>query len=279
MRFILLIIVLCSFILASCNINSYSVKAKLNEFKETSIKTKAEVPDDFIPRDVTIVSAGDSLTQGVGDSTKQGGYVPYLQKLLEKDKGIREAHFYNFGVKGNRSDQLLNKLETSKVKTAVKEADIVIVTIGGNDVMKVVRENFTSLQLKTFEKQKKIYEKNLKELLTKVREDNLNGTIVLVGLYNPFITWFADIDEINKLVKNWNQASQKILAQFDNTYFVEVDDVFREGGENLLYTDYFHPNDKGYELIARRVYDTLAEEAIKTLYTQGYTAGNEENEH
>lgn len=279
MKFIFPIIVLSTFILASCNSNSFPVKAKLNEYKETSIKTKAEVPNDFIPRDVTIVSAGDSLTQGVGDSTKQGGYVFYLQKLLEKDKGIREANFYNFGVKGNRSDQLLNKLETSKVKAAVKEADIVIVTIGGNDVMKVVRKNFTSLKLKAFEKQKKIYEKNLEELLTKVREDNPNGTILLVGLYNPFITWFTDIDEINMIINDWNQASQEILTQFENTYFVEVDDIFREGGESLLYNDYFHPNDKGYELIAGRIYDTLGAKALNKLSTKVYTAGNEENEH
>lgn len=230
--------------------------------------TKAEVPADFFPKDVTIVSVGDSLTQGVGDSTKQGGYIPYLQKLLEEDKGIKEAHFSNFGVKGNRSDQLIKKLETNKVEAAVKEADIIIVTIGGNDVIKVVRENFASLNLKAFDEQKKVYERNLKEALTKVRKDNPNGIIVLVGLYNPFITWFADIGEINMIIDDWNQASQRILAQYKDTYFVEVDDIFREGGENLLYTDYFHPNDKGYELMAGRIYDTLSTGALTKLAAQ-----------
>ena len=28
---------------------------------------------------------GDSLTQGVGDSTEHGGYLPYLQKQLETE--------------------------------------------------------------------------------------------------------------------------------------------------------------------------------------------------
>lgn len=74
---------------------------------------------------------------------------------LEKDKSVQDAVFYNFGVKGNRSDQLLKKLETDEVKDVVKNADAVIITIGGNDVMKVVRDNFSNLKLRAFAKEKK----------------------------------------------------------------------------------------------------------------------------
>ena len=34
---------------------------------------------------VTYVAIGDSLTQGVGDSSKQGGFVPVLSQALELD--------------------------------------------------------------------------------------------------------------------------------------------------------------------------------------------------
>ncbi|KAB2338949.1 SGNH/GDSL hydrolase family protein [Cytobacillus depressus] len=256
--------------LSSTNIGHF------NQAKQTALTTKTEPPEDFIPHDITIVSAGDSLTEGVGDSTNSGGYIPYLKEKLEDNRGISSAHFFNFGVKGNRSDQLLTRLNSSKIKTAVREADMVIVTIGGNDMMQVVRENFSNLKFRAFHKQKQKYIENLEEVINKLRKDNPDGIIVLVGLYNPFLKWFANISELNVIIDEWNKTSKKTLAKYPNTYFVEIDDLFQKNSEELLYTDYFHPNDKGYELIANRVYETLKEGALNKITERFYTVGNGE---
>jgi lysophospholipase L1-like esterase len=276
MRKIVPIFLISLVVLAACDSNSI-IKEKLNQHKEVALMIKEQVPEEFIPQDVKVVSIGDSLTQGVGDSTNRGGYVPYLEKLLEEDKSINDALFDNFGIKGNRSDQLLKKLASSDVRDAVKEADYVIVTIGGNDVMKVVRENLSNLNLKAFNKQRKIYEKNLKNVLTAVRNDNPNSKIILVGLYNPFFKWFADIREINEIIGEWNLASQDVLMNYPNTYFVEIADLFYEEGDNLLHTDYFHPNDKGYELIANRIFAIINKEVLEKDLAVPHTAENKEN--
>lgn len=277
MRKIVSIMVLSTLVLISCSNHSSTYQVNVNDDKQMVLSIKKELPPEFFPKELNIVSVGDSLTEGIGDSTNRGGYVPYLKELLEMDKGIKDATFNNFGVKGNRSDQLLKKLGTSEVKNAIKEADIVIVTIGGNDVMKVVRENFTNLNLTAFNKQMKVYEKNLQNVLNKIREENQNSIIVLVGLYNPFNSWFANINEFNEIIDDWNSSSKKILAQYPETYFVEVNDIFLEGGEKLLYSDYFHPNDKGYELIADRVNDTLTNDVLNQPTIHAYRAENEEN--
>ncbi|WP_057764054.1 SGNH/GDSL hydrolase family protein [Cytobacillus praedii] len=272
MKKIVPFILLSILFLASCNPHSI-IKEKLNQHKEVGLMIKEKVPEEFIPQDVKIVSVGDSLTQGVGDSTKRGGYVPYLKELLEKDKSINNALFNNFGIKGNRSDQLLKKLASNEVRDAVKDADYVIVTIGGNDVMKVVRENFSSLNLKAFTQQRKVYEKNLKEVLTAIRKDNPNSKVILVGLYNPFFKWFADIQEINEIIGEWNQVSQDVLMKYPNTYFVEIADLFYDEGENLLHTDYFHPNDQGYKLIANRIFEKINEEVLEKASTENKENG------
>lgn len=277
MRFKLLIFILSIFILASCNIQSSTNLAKLNQAKQTALTAKNELPEDFIPHDITIVSAGDSLTEGVGDSTNRGGYIPYLKDKLEHNKGINEAHFYNFGVKGNRSDQLLSRLDSKKVESAIGKANMVIVTIGGNDMMKVVREHFSQLNFQAFEKQRLIYRENLDEVVSKIRDENPDSMVVLVGLYNPFLNWFANINEMDQIVDEWNKTSKEILGKYPNTYFVEIDDIFQEKAEELLYTDYFHPNDKGYKLIADRVYATLEAEALNEISKKLYTVGNGEN--
>src|SRR5690606_38215652 len=72
-------------LLSSC---STQANDHLPERNEPSRKMKEEIPVDFFPQVYKIVAIGDSLTQGVGDSTKRGGYIPYLQEYLEAEKGI-----------------------------------------------------------------------------------------------------------------------------------------------------------------------------------------------
>lgn len=271
------LIFLSMLLLVSCGFNT-PAKNRVHPTKKTGLAVKEQVPYEFLPRDLTIVAAGDSLTQGVGDSTGQGGYLPYLEKLLEQKKSVSDANFYNFGVRGNRSGQLLKKLRTDEVTKAIKKADVVILTIGGNDVMKVVRENFSNLNVKAFAQQKIIYEKNLIEVLNTIRRDNPNIKIVLIGLYNPFLKWFSEIREISEILDDWNHSSQAILAEYPGTYFVEIDDIFQQTQENLLFTDYFHPNDRGYELIAGRVHESLTEEVLKQLPYKVETARNGESQ-
>ena len=165
----------------------------------------------FIPQDLTLVALGDSLTEGVGDRTESGGYIPYLQSLLEGEEEINKTTFSIFGVAGSRSDQLLKSVQTEEVKTAVQEADLVIVTIGGNDMMKVVQENITSLNKVDFEEQKGLFEENLNSMIRTIRQENADSYIVLVGLYNPLYQWFPEIKEMNEVVNEWNEGSQKVL--------------------------------------------------------------------
>jgi lysophospholipase L1-like esterase len=261
-------------LLSSCN---HLSNQQLLPKKRMSIEAFKPIPENFKPRKLTVVSAGDSLTEGVGDSTGQGGYLPYLKKTLEKDEAISQVDFYNFGVKGNRTTQLLKRLQSNEVRKAVQKADIVIITIGGNDMMKVVKENISNLQVSAFNKEKKIYIQHLTQIFDAIHQDNPEVSIVLVGLYNPFMKWFADVDELNEIVADWNKSSQRVIANYDHSYFVDIEDIFDHSNENLFYTDNFHPNDKGYERIALRLQDSLGERTIPNLEKRSLTASKEEN--
>ena len=263
----------------SLTIGSWLFFTKKGEFyleNETVQTMQEQEMPPFIPQDLTLVALGDSLTEGVGDSTESGGYIPYLQSLLEGEEEINKTTFSNFGVAGSGSDQLLKSVQTEEVKTAVQEADLVIVTIGGNDMMKVVQENLTSLNKVDFEEQKGLFEKNINSMIKTIRQENVDSYIVLVGLYNPFNQWFPEIKEMNEVVNEWNEGSQKVLFQYSNTHFVDIMKVFENAEENVLYTDYFHPNNKGYELIAQEVYLELAGNNLKQLVEQKYYVQQEE---
>jgi lysophospholipase L1-like esterase len=252
MAFFMLAFVL---LLAGCSMED----AAEHVSRQVSLWDKETPGEDFIPKNLKIVSIGDSLTQGVGDSTKSGGYVPYLEDHLESMEGINNAQFHNYGVRGNRTDQLLKRLKDDKVKKSIKESDIVMITIGGNDVMKIFRENLSHLSLEDFQEERGLYQERLSEIMKTIKSYNPDAGIVLVGLYNPFNTWFSEIDEVNQIISNWNSASEQVLSSFDKTLFIKIDDLFIDSGDTLLYEDYFHPNDEGYKLIADRMFETLSQ--------------------
>ncbi|TYS19144.1 SGNH/GDSL hydrolase family protein [Rossellomorea vietnamensis] len=242
-----------------------------------SLLQKEQPPADFIPKDIKIVSIGDSLTQGVGDSTKSGGYVPFLQSDLERLDSIKTAEFTNYGVRGNRTDQLLKRLKSEEVSSAISDSDLVFITIGGNDVMKVFKENLYDLNLAVFNKEMVNYADRLREILTLIRQYNPDGGIVLVGIYNPFNTWFSEIKEVDEIILNWNLLSEEVLAEYDRTAFVKINEIFIEGQDSLLFEgDYFHPNDDGYELMAERMFEELTErETLAELTQSEFIVGEE----
>ncbi len=263
-------------VLFLCSCNRFDQWA-LHPEKKTAAQAFAQVPADFVPRKLTVLSAGDSLTQGVGDSSNKGGYLPYLETMLEKEKGIKEVDFYNYGVKGNRTTQLLKRLKTPEMKEAVQKADLVILTIGGNDIMKVMKDNIENLQLSTFTTEKESYQTHLTQIIEEIVQLNPHSSIVLVGLYNPFSKWFSEIKELDEIVADRNKAGQAVIANYPNAYFVRIEDMFLNANENLLYTDNFHPNDKGYELIAHRLNQTLEEQILPELDKTPYMVNTEEN--
>lgn len=259
----------CKSLIHQNNVNQVSQKV-------LAVVEKEEIPEYFIPRDIKIVSIGDSLTEGVGGSANKGGYLPYLKEKLEKEKGIQSAELLNFGVRGNRSSQLLDRLGKKEIAEAVSLADLLIITIGGNDMMKVVSENFSSLKVEDFEQESEHYRRNLNEIVMKVRELNPSSAIVLVGLYNPFTYWLSDIKEINKVISEWNLTSQHVLSQYEQTYYVEIANLFEENIDGLLYKDQFHPNDKGYQLLADVLFRKLDEQVLISLPEKYYTINKEE---
>ncbi|MFK2824137.1 SGNH/GDSL hydrolase family protein [Bacillus sp. B190/17] len=234
--------------------------------------------EEVIPKNLDIVSIGDSLTQGVGDSTDSGGYIPYLQQQLEQLSEVKGAHFVNYGVKGNRTDQLLKRLDQQDVKQSIKEADFVIITIGGNDIMKVFKDNFTKLSIGEFDHQRQSYEGRLHEIIQTVRKQNSQAGIVFIGLYNPFMKLFADVKEVETIVNDWNETSKTVVEQYDKACFVAVEDLFRNTEENLFYKDQFHPNDRGYELMANRIFETINGKKLEELTNKKIIYANGESE-
>lgn len=241
---------------------------------------------------IRLVALGDSLTEGVGDSTNAGGFVPLLSQELTDKYQLNAVQTDNYGKAGNRTDQILARIKKStKMQQSIKKADVITLTTGGNDVMKVVRnELMNGINVGSFTTPQTDYVKNLEKLYTEIRKLNKDAPIYQLGIYNPFYLSFSDITELQTIVDNWNNTSEKAVRKQKNAYFIPINDLLYKGIDgkigvdtkivsdgtsesgkvsqtinNLISTtDNFHPNNLGYQIMSNAFQKEL--DATKTKW-------------
>lgn len=236
--------------------NKQSEETGVQKFVRESTKNVIQL---LLDQKKQVVAIGDSLTQGVGDLSKKGGYIGILNETLNKKENIH-VQFENFGKRGNRTDQMLKRLDEPEIINSLKEADIVLITVGANDIMQVFKENFTNLTLEQFEQEQIQYEKRLVAIFNKIRTLNSTTSIYLLGFYNPFDKYFKEVKELKMIVNDWNHTGEQVTQTFDQTYFIPTNDLFNNQTDHLLAEDNFHPNERGYKRIAERVLAYLLEQ-------------------
>ncbi|HLS60248.1 MAG TPA: SGNH/GDSL hydrolase family protein [Virgibacillus sp.] len=229
----------------------------VSEFKELITETVYRAQDFFSIKNHHITALGDSLTQGSGDETNNGGYIGILDDTINHDKDVVQIE--NFAIHGHRTDQLLARLDDGEVIDSIQDTDIVLITIGANDIMQVAKENFTNLTFEMFDEERDQFEVRLNEILSGIKDLNPDTHIYLIGLYNPFEQYFQDIEELDDIVDDWNETSEMIVKNYEKTTFIPIKDLFEDAEGSLFSDDKFHPNTTGYQLMANRVLDYIIE--------------------
>lgn len=238
------------------------------------------------------VAIGDSLTEGIGDDAKRGGFVPIVAGDLQEHYQLTSVEVENYGVAGERSDQILKRMKKQeKIQKNLKTADVITVTVGGNDLMKVIQDNLFGLSVKSFDKPRAKYQERITEMIMEIRELNKTAPVYVLGIYNPFYLNFPEITDMQTIVDRWNEGTQEVVEANEFCHFIPINDLLYQGlneevgiasevtsseeaeivpsdssdlntvDNNVLYDgDKFHPNNIGYQLMANAVRD----EMIKT---------------
>ncbi|API89475.1 hypothetical protein BKP56_09505 [Marinilactibacillus sp. 15R] len=246
---------------------------------------------EFSRVSLNIVAIGDSLTEGVGDSTKRGGYVPLVAEQLRSDSMVSSVETQNYGHSGDTTEQLLTLLEEDEtVQSGLAQADIITLTIGGNDIVNNLDKVGLNGSLEDFESTIQSYEENVKIIFSTIRELNNQAIIYIYGLYNPYHYYFNEFSQLQKVFDTWNSRTKQIAEETENVNFVEIDSLFNpaefpdetrsnsdtvddvneiedENHPYLYKEDLFHPNDRGYQIMADALYD-LIETDLKNLIIQ-----------
>ncbi len=172
---------------------------------------------NFPPKGSMIVALGDSLTEGVGASSYERGYIGLLKKRFDID-------IVNKGVSGDTTKRGLARLDSDVL---LLHPDIVIVLLGGNDFLQQVpREEVF---------------KNLENIITRIQK---NGAVVLL------------LGVRGGLLHDAFSADFIALAKRTGSAFVPnvLEGII---GDGKLMQDGIHPNDGGYQKIADKVAPVL----------------------
>ena len=201
-----------------------------------------------------IVSLGDSLTRGVGD--KEGiGYVGRMKEDLQKDYKQKIA-LTNLAVSGAKMPDLLKQIESNGAQYSIKQADVIVLTIGGNDLFPGW-ESLGKIDLETYRPDTETFQNEAKKIIEEIRKLNTDSPIFWLGLYNPF----EDVEDLkgsSNIVVDWNASLEKLALNDKNVYITPTFDLFQNRGKDLLYSDHFHPNEVGYTYMADRLVQNVA---------------------
>jgi len=224
---------------------------------------------------------GDSIAAGYGlyefDSDEEAmNYVADRDSIAYA--GIVSRNFGysldNFAKSGAETSDLLEVLKRSDVLGAVKNADLITVSIGGNDMIHMYDEiipialtyALTQTGDRTnadIEQMYKDLEDNLTVIMqTLVEANNGKGTIMLQTLYNPFMSFKVSSLNMGVMIDYYiqriNEIYQKVYNKVDGFVLVDVGSAlnadeasFYQASEKLD----FHPTAHGHALIADTVSD------------------------
>lgn len=255
---ILFILILAAGILAGCS-SSFIFGKDEAEPRVPIAFSEYRVPPNFVPQALIITALGDSLSQGVGDTENLGGYTGRLAEEISDWPGVRGTIVENTAKRGRRSDQLLAMFPKGVLTGPITEADYVTMTIGGNDIMKIVKRDLFSLNIEAFKDELVLYENRYRTIFKSIRAINPSVPIIAIGIYNPFSLITDEVAEFEEIITNYNEAMKEITEEDPLACFVPVEDLF-VGNDNLVYhTDFFHPNSKGYELMTERIVERMGE--------------------
>lgn len=217
-----------------------------------------------LKKEYKVAAIGDSLAKGTGDQTGSG-FVKRSVEALSKSTGKKVTLLNNLGINGLTTSGLVSKLDETGVQYVLKQSDIIIVSIGGNDLFQGAQllssqasgsDLSNTFQEVTATKILRALPKaseQLKMALEKIREINPDAYIVYVGLYNPF----GDLTELrtvsNEAVTTWNNIALTTMNNYENMTVVPTYDLFTSNLKRYLSTDHFHPNAEGYQQIANRI--------------------------
>ena len=200
---------------------------------------------------IKIVFQGDSITDASRDKRNYHdmgkGYPKYASEKLRELCPDVEFEFINFGISGNRTCQLFDRLYEDGLAF---EPDVISILIGINDIW----HRYGSHKIATTDEQ---IATNYRAILTRIRKET-NAKIMMLS---PYLLDCEDKEEMRADLARVLPIVRGLAKEFADVY-VDLDEAFAKAlpkqPEPMFYSgDGVHPNANGAEFIGGLYADAL----------------------
>lgn len=195
---------------------------------------------------------GDSLTTGFG-ALPGNGFVPAYRRMAEA-RLRTPVRLTNLGVNGLTTDGLEQRLKgDNSFRLAVREADLITMSIGGNDLIKAAKAAGTrpGELSPLLQKSLRNCKRNISDIMSTMSQLKAGMPkpyiIRIVGLYNPY----PQVNEATEWVRQFNRYASGYSSRVCG--FASIYNEFAGNERGFLFIDHIHPNGRGYRVIADKL--------------------------
>lgn len=218
---------------------------------------------------INYVALGDSLAAGQNPYGEISyGYSDLVANYLRRNK-LLDFYTKDFAKSGDKIEDLKMKLENNQtitvdgkdyhIKTALREADLVTISIGANDFIKHFSLTNLNLDQFTSEKLKQYVDEVLDQLdpLFQELKQYAKKNVLVLGYYNPLPRMTEDYaDLIKELFAYADQGYLNICNKY-GFHYIPLYQKFAGHKDYLPNPIDIHPNLDGYQVIANQIIDYL----------------------
>ncbi|MFJ7983219.1 S-layer homology domain-containing protein [Lysinibacillus xylanilyticus] len=239
------------------------------------IGVNAEEQRDYIAPSWVVqadyVALGDSLAHGMNEVGMIGlGYTDFVAQALQQD-GLITSYIKGFANSGYTTSDVLkdiqNNVEKSvvgfgypsekvKIHTSIKEAEIITLTVGANDLIPILEESQTTgINAAMMLKASQGAIKNIAAILEEIKKLNPNAQIYVMGYYNSFPYYSEDVQQQFKMLLKVMNATIKTTVEKAGAVFVPTYDIVEKDVPSYLPNpDNIHLSEAGYLAVANEAF-------------------------
>ena len=193
---------------------------------------------------VKLIFQGDSITDAGRDRRNYhdlgNGYPKYVAEIIKNTYGDIDFEFINFGISGNRTCELFDRLYKDGIEL---QPDVISILIGINDVW----HRYEHTRIATTDAQIAL---NYREMLKRIKRET-NAKIIMLS---PYVLDAADKAHMKEDLKTVLPIVRELAAEYADVY-VPLDELFEEAIKSQPHPLYYsddgvHPNVNGAKFIA-----------------------------
>ncbi len=218
----------------------------------------------FPKQKLNYIALGDSVAEGRNPYGETGyGYADYFYQQL-KENGKIKNYTKKYSHSGYTTTDVINDIiRDGNIKRDLRESDLVTISIGANDFLHSI--NLKNVDIGNIA----LYRKNIESIFPSIDDcikevrKYAQNKIYIIGYYNPVPFLFnMGEEQVDNLFDYIDKEYQKIADKYNCTYISNYE-LFKEHPEYLPNPMDIHPNLKGYEAMAEKLYEEYQRQTSK----------------